>query len=353
MDLNVEYFGNSVTVWLEALVVFVVSLTVLRVVRGVVEGRLSVWAKRTNTTVDDLIADLVKKTKLIFLMILSAFFASTLLTLPPGVDWGVGKAAILAVLYQAGVWGGAIVQYLISQYVRLEGQEEREGSAAAFSFLGKLALWSLILVLALDNLEFDITALVTSLGIGGIAVALAVQNILGDLFASLSIMLDKPFVAGDFIILDNFACTIEHVGLKTTRARSLSGEQLIFANSDLLKSRLRNFKRMEERRVVFEIGVVYQTPVEQVEKIPSMIQEIIVKQPNTRFDRVHFKEFGPSSLNFEIVFWMTQPDYLLFMDTRQAVNLEIMKRFEAEGIEFAYPTQTLFLAGENESSEEA
>jgi small-conductance mechanosensitive channel len=150
-------------------------------------------------------------------------------------------------------------------------------------------------------------------------------------------------VIGDFIIVDNFLGTIEHIGLKTTRVRSLSGEQLIFSNSDLLKTRIRNFKRMYERRVVFSVGVVYQTSHQKLTKIPRIIKNIIEKQEHTRFDRAHFKEYGAYALNFEMVYWIENPDYNIYMDIQQAINLEIFQQFEREGIEFAYPSQSIYL----------
>jgi len=219
-------------------------------------------------------------------------------------------------------------------------------SATTITFLGfiaRLILWVIVLLLILDNLGVNITGLVAGLGIGGIAVALAVQNILGDLLASLSIVLDKPFVIGDFVVVDSLSGTIEHIGLKTTRIRSLSGEQLIFSNNDLLKSRIRNYKRMEERRIVFGFGVVYQTPMEKLTFIKTIVGDIIKKQENARLDRVHFKEYGDSSLNFEVVYFVAKPDFNLYMDVQEAINLEIFRRFQEEGIEFAYPTRTLYL----------
>jgi small-conductance mechanosensitive channel len=184
---------------------------------------------------------------------------------------------------------------------------------------------------------------VAGLGIGGIAVALAIQNILGDLFASLSIALDKPFVIGDFIIVDQLLGTVEHIGLKTTRIRSLSGEQIVFSNADLLNSRIRNYKRMYERRVVFSIGVTYQTPYEKLASIGTTLKEIIESQPDVRFDRAHFREYADSSLNYEVVYYVKSPDYNRYMDIQQAINLEIYRRFQDGGIEFAYPTRTLYL----------
>jgi small-conductance mechanosensitive channel len=210
-----------------------------------------------------------------------------------------------------------------------------------------MLLWTIILLVALDNLGFNVTTLIAGLGISGIAIALAVQNILGDLFSSFSIVLDKPFVIGDFIIIDEYLGTVEYVGIKTTRIRSLSGEQLIFSNSDLLKSRIRNFKRMFERRVVFSVSVVYGTSHENLVKIPKMIREIILNQDRVRFDRAHFKEYGAYSLNFEIVYWIQNPDYNVYMDTQQNINLAIYEQFNREGIQFAYPTQTVLLQGDS------
>jgi small-conductance mechanosensitive channel len=195
----------------------------------------------------------------------------------------------------------------------------------------------------LDNLGVNVTALVTGLGVGGIAVALAVQNVLGDLFASLSIVLDKPFVLGDFVVVDDLLGSVEHIGLKTTRLRSLWGEQVVFSNSDLLKSRLRNFGRMAERRVSLDIGVTYQTPRAVLQAIPAIIREAIEEQVATRFDRSHFKGFGDSALTFESVYYVLSPDYNRYMDIQQAINLRIYERFESQGIGFAYPTQTVFL----------
>ncbi|MGH7446139.1 MAG: mechanosensitive ion channel family protein, partial [Longimicrobiales bacterium] len=214
----------------------------------------------------------------------------------------------------------------------------------ALGFVIRLGFYSVLVLMGLSNLGFDITALIAGLGIGGIAIALALQNVLGDLFASLSIVLDRPFIIGDFIIVDNLAGTVEYIGLKTTRVKSLSGEQLVFANGDLLSSRVRNFKRMYERRIVFSLGVTYQTPRAQLEQIPSMIRAAVERQQNTRFDRSHFLAYGDFSLNFETVYYVLVPEYNTYMDVQQAINFEIHRAFEDAGIEFAYPTQTVFVA---------
>jgi small-conductance mechanosensitive channel len=208
-------------------------------------------------------------------------------------------------------------------------------------FVATLALWSLLLLLALDNVGIDVTTLVAGLGIGGIAVALAAQSVLADLFASLAIVIDQPFVEGDFIVTGDLAGSVEKVGVKTTRIRSLSGEQLVVPNHDLVSSRIHNYKRMEERRVLFTIGVEYGTTAEQMELAPRLIRAAIEAQEGTRFDRAHFRGFGDFSLNIEAVYFVLSPDYAVYMETHQAVNMRILRDFRDAGIAFAFPTQTV------------
>ena len=205
-------------------------------------------------------------------------------------------------------------------------------------------IWALVTLLTLDNLGIDITALVAGLGIGGIAVALAVQNIFGDLFASLSITLDRPFVVGDFLIVDAVRGTVESIGIISTRLRSLDGEQIVMPNSDLLSSRVRNYGRMLERRVLFRTAVTYETPIEALERVPRLIRDIVEGQGDTRFDRSHFAAHGAASLDFETVYYVRSPDYNRYMDVQQAINLRLHREFQKLGIEFAYPTQKVFVA---------
>jgi small-conductance mechanosensitive channel len=218
------------------------------------------------------------------------------------------------------------------------------GSATAIRALGFVArvlMWAVLLLLALDNLGVDVTAMVAGLGIGGIAVALAVQNVLGDILASVSIIVDRPFVVGDFIIVEDYMGTVEHVGLKTTHVRSLGGEQIVFANNDLLKARLRNYKRMFERRAVFTFGLSYATRPDQLELVTGWLRDTISTNPHLRLERAHFFKFGDSSLDFEVAYWVRDADYGVYMDQQQSLNLGLMKLLEEQGIEFAYPTRTL------------
>ncbi len=342
--LQDAFFGNTVQQWLVAAAVLVGVAAGLRLAQRFLAWRLGKLATRTATQVDDLIAEVLGRTKLLFSVAVALYFAGLTLDLPAEVQTLLLRIVVIGLVIQGGIWTSAAIRSWVAR-TRDRMLEEDAASAttmSALSFVGRLLVWLVVLLLILDNLEVDITALVTGLGIGGIAVALAVQNILGDLFASLSIVLDKPFAIGDFLNVDGFLGRVEHIGLKTTRVRSLSGEQLIFSNADLLQSRIRNFGRMFERRVLFTFGVTYQTPRDKVARIPEMIREIIESREMTRFDRSHFKEYGDFSLVIETVYFVLSPDYNAYMDIQQAVNLEIGRRFEEEGIEFAYPTRTIY-----------
>ncbi len=344
--LTQELLGNPVRSWLSALGAASGLWLTLSVGAGLLVRRLSKLAQKTRTTWDDVFTYALGRTKGLVLLLVALYGGSLFLTLPQRVAALLEHLAVIAFLVQAGIWLSAGVR----QWVELNREERSEEDAAAVMTMNvigiafRIALWSMVLLLALDNLGVDVTALVAGLGVGGIAVALAAQNILGDLFASLSIVLDRPFVLGDFLIVDDLMGSVEEIGLKTTRIRSLSGEQLVFSNTDLLSSRVRNYGRMFERRVVFELGVTYETPRSRLREIPNMIREVIEEHgERVRFDRAHFATYGDFALAFEVVYYVLGPDYNEYMDIQQAINLGIHERFEDAGIEFAYPTQTLFL----------
>ena len=351
--LQKTYLGNTFGRWISALLAVVATLIVLRIARRIAIRRATALAKKTETEIDDFIVDLLNRTRSLFLLALAIFTGTRFLTLSESLGATINKIVIILCLLQVALWGNGMITFWVKRYVRARMTDDAASvtTISALGFMSRIVLWAVILLLALDNLGINITALVAGLGIGGIAVALAAQNILGDLFASLSIVLDKPFILGETIFVGEFIGTVEHIGLKTTRLRSLSGELVVFANSDLLQSRIRNFKRMAERRVVFTIGVTYQTTYEKLAAIPGIIKEYIEAQPNARFDRAHFKAYGNFSLNFEAVFYVTSPDYVIYMDTQQAINLALFQRFQQEGIVFAYPTQTLFLVNERAAEE--
>ncbi len=245
------------------------------------------------------------------------------------------------------MWGKGLIDFAIKRLVRGTGPDDPASTmgVTVLGFVGSMILWSIILLLCLEAMHINVNSLIASLGVGGIAVALAAQNVLGDLFASIAILLDKPFVVGDGIQVGDFNGTVEKIGVKTTRLRSINGEEIVMGNSDLISSRIRNFKRLEERRVITQIGVEYDTPVETVRQIPDMLKAIVGRVPDTRFDRAHFTGFGDSALKFELVYFAQKLDYGAMMDMQQAVNVEILAHFAQEGIQFAFPTQTMRMIG--------
>ncbi len=342
-----SFWGNALQQWAIAAAVAVGLMVVLQVAKSWIVARLVKLAERTENRWDDVAAAVLGRTRLFFLFFLGLGAGAQFLDLPENAAELLGEAVVLAFLLQVGIWGNAAIQHLFSQYTTKRlAEDAAEATTVRFlGFLARLGFWAIVLLLAMTNLGIEIGPLLAGLGVGGIAVALAVQNVLGDLFASLSIVLDKPFVIGDFIIVGDMMGTVEHIGLKTTRLRSLGGEQLVFSNSDLLSSRVRNYKRMFERRIVFGFGVLYQTPRERVARIPDMVREAVEAQEDVRFDRAHLKAFGDSSLDFEAVYYVLLPDYNVYMDRQQAINLELMRRFEEEGVEFAYPTRTIYIEG--------
>jgi small-conductance mechanosensitive channel len=343
--LGTRWLGNTVQTWGIAIVACLAVSFVLSIVVRWLARRIATLAAKTTTRADDVAGDLLARTKSFFFVAVGVLAGAQLLALPGGVRTALLRVVIVVFLLQAGLWASALVVAVLKEYQarNLQSDPAAATTIGALVFIGRLVVWTLVLVVSLDNLGIDITALVTGLGIGGIAVALAVQNVLGDLFASLSIVLDKPFVVGDFLAVGDLLGSVEYVGLKTTRLRSLSGEQLVFSNTDLLKSRIRNYGRMFERRILFAVGVTYETPREELEQIPGMLREAVESQEKTRFDRAHFKAFGAYSQDFEIVYYVTVPDYNTYMDIQQAINLHIHRRFEEAGIEFAFPTQTLYV----------
>ena len=350
MDLTVwldfEIFGNTIMRAGTAAGVFLLLWVALLIVRRLVVRKLTrLEQKNAGVLAIDVIEDIARATRGWFLFVVALFLGSRYLSMSDTVSVWITRATMIATLVQFGLWltAGVIKAIQTRRKRQLEDSPDSVAAMDILSFIARVTIWSFVLLAVLDNLGVNITAMVAGLGVGGIAVALAAQNILGDLFASLSIVLDKPFVVGDFLIIGEFLGSVEKVGIKTTRMRSLSGEQLVFSNNDLLSSRIRNYGRLYERRVVFSIGVTYQTSAEQLRAIPDILKAAVEKRDKVRFDRAHFQKYGDFALIFEIVYFVLSSDYADYMDIQQAVNLEIFEVFEEKGIEFAYPTQTVFV----------
>ncbi len=342
--LNQIYYGNTVWAYVKALGIFLVGFILIKIFRIIILSRLKKLAERTKTAIDDFIIIGIKKSIVPILYFGALYIALQTLKLSEDVSTIISIAAVFIITFFAIRLITSTLDFSIVTYSsREETGDQKAKQLKSISALARFIVWGIGLVFLLDNLGFDITAVVAGLGIGGIAVALAAQAILGDLFSYFVIFFDRPFEIGDFIIVDDKTGTVEHIGIKTTRIRALSGEQLVISNTDLTGSRVHNYKKLQRRRVVFQLGAVYQTPSEKLKIIPDMVKQIIVENPNAEFDRGHFKSFGDSSLNFEFVYYVLSSDYTIYMDIQQEINLKIFDAFEKEGIEFAYPTQTLFL----------
>jgi small-conductance mechanosensitive channel len=332
--LEQSVYGNTIFEWLIAASFALVAGATLVALRTLVLHRLTARNTEAHPHAAARMRAVFEGTRPWFLITVAVFIGAQVVELPRKADRFVDHVTIIAVIAQTAVWASLAIRYWLARQIAAK-RETDAGAAttvAVLGFFAQLALWSLVVLLALENLGFNITTLLAGLGIGGIAMALAAQGILGDIFASMTIALDRPFAIGDFITIDNVMGTVEHIGLKTTRLRSISGEQIIIANTDLLKSRVRNFKRLTERRVEFTIGASYDMPAAKLALIPAIMRDAIEGQPQTRFDRAHFKQYGENALVFEAAFYFRDPDYNRYMDVQQAINLAIYGRLQQEGI---------------------
>lgn len=344
---------NPVADWLVALAVVAAVAAGLDAVKSILARRLAALAARTDAKWDDIAVAALRSTKLLVLVIVGIYAGASFLVLSDKAQLFLGRIAITAVLFQVAIWGDhALRTWLRAKRAERSEDPDRITSSAAITFLVRVLLWAVVVLMVLDNLGVNITTLVASLGIGGIAIALAVQSILGDLFASLSIVLDKPFVVGDFIIVGTMLGTVEKIGLKTTRVRSLSGEQIVFSNNDLLTSRVQNLRRMESRRVVFQFAVSHQTPAPVLRELSEMIKEIVSAQPQVRFDRAHLNSIAAPSFNYETVYYVDNTDYAVYMSTQQEIYLAILDGLEARGVSLALPMQTVHLARAQQSAQQ-
>jgi small-conductance mechanosensitive channel len=343
--LRDQFVANTPTQMLTALAVFVGGTLVLGICKRIVQFRLAKISRKTATQVDDVAVDLVRRTSRIFLAAIAFRAATAWLNLADELHHDVHQVLMVIVWVQIGLWGRGLVRFGVVRMVSARAGDDpaRTMGVTVLNFLGQVAVWSVVLLLCLESLNVSVTTLIASLGVGGIAVALAAQNILGDLFASIAILLDKPFVVGDAIVIGDFQGTVERIGVKTTRLRSVSGEQIVIGNHDLVSSRVRNFKRLVERRNVMTVSVSYATPYEQIAAIPRILEEIVRSTNDTRFERAHFKALGDSSLAYELVYFVLKSDYNVFMDVQQEINLKILQRLGEEGIDLAFPTQVVHL----------
>jgi len=350
MVYNVPFLGTiDLSKYTLVLFLFVGTTIFFWLIRAVVIVRLRKLSERTSTDVDDVLIQAVGSIRPWVYVLLSLYISFIPVSLPGMADKVFTAVILFALVWQVIEVAVCFVDYGATRFLEkdADGDGEVDPNAATASsmvtLLARIVLWSLGVIFVLSNLGIEITSLVAGLGIGGIAVAFALQGILSDLFSSFSIYFDKPFRIGDYIVVGNDRGTVERIGLKTTRIRTVQGEELIISNAELTTTRVQNYKRMEERRVSFQFGILYETPAEKVKAIPEMVQKIIEGVSETRFDRAHFASYGDSALIFEVVYYVESREYRDYMDKQQEINYGIMDVFAKEGIEFAYPTQTLYL----------
>jgi small-conductance mechanosensitive channel len=338
-----NFLGNTVVEYIDAVVMFLIFLIVFKLFQTIVLYKLNKFAEKTKTDIDDTFIKIVKTLKPPFYSFLAFYMAIKFLVIENLADKIIGYLLIAWVIYQGVIAVQILIDYIL--FRQLKGKEDPH-TKSAMRLMGNIAkgiLWVIGILMFLSNLGIDITSLIAGLGIGGIAIALALQNVLGDLFSSFAIYLDKPFAVGDFVILGTDMGTVEKIGIKTTRIRTLRGEELVVSNNELTQTRIQNFKQMKERRITFNFGITYSTPTEKVKRIPGIVEKIIKEEKLTRFDRAHFNSFGDSALMFDIVYYINSSEYIDYANAQQRINLKLKELFEKEGIEFAYPTQTIIL----------
>ncbi len=343
--LQQSLYGNRVMDYFIALGTFLAGIIAIQIFKGFVLNRLHAWAEKTAHTLDDLLVDVAGK-KALPLFYVGVFYLSIQpLALNPALSGIIRIFVVIVVTIYAVRFLMSLLVYVFETYwLKKEQETSRRLALRVILTSGKIVIWTVAVIILMDNLGIKVSALVAGLGIGGLAIGFAVQAILKDLFNYFVIFFDRPFELGDFIIIGDYMGTVENVGIKTTRLTSLSGEQLVFSNTDLTDSRIRNYKKMSRRRVVFRLGVIYQTSTQQMKEIPGIITDIIKGVDDTVFDRAHFSSYGDFSLIFEVVYYVLGNDYSKYMNIQQEINFKIMEEFEKRGIEFAYPTQTLFIS---------
>jgi small-conductance mechanosensitive channel len=339
--LAYRFLDNTLADWGLAAAAFLVTFLVIPLVRSRLRARRERWLAMDKLPRLELLSLLVAKTSRLVLLVLALYLAGRILTLPAAVERAFNVVIIIGAWIQAGIWATTAVRFLIQ---RRAGAEPAAQTSIAIVMLGaQMLLWTVFVLLALDNLGINITALVAGLGVGGVAVALAVQTLLGDLFGSLSIALDKPFVVGDHLRIDDIEGTVEQIGLKSTRLRSVTGEQIILSNADVLRSRVRNLGRMRERRSMLRLLVAYDTPPEKIDEVPRLVEKVVRAQRGTRFLQCLLHTLGSYALEFEAIYYIeNQPQYPPGQ-INDAINRGVFRALGTAGIRLALPTQQLVM----------
>ncbi len=343
--LTIDILGIPTSDWLKFILITIGIFLPIALTKAILVKKLAAAAKRSKNNMDDILLKIIEQTRIPLVFLAGIYGGSQALILPDTWVSTTQKIFFVIAALQVGLWMGGVINHLVTFREKKEAND-KEGQTAvrAFGLFGKIIIWCIVGILTIQNVTgMKMDALVTSLGIGGIAVGLAVQNILKDLFSSLSIFMDKPFLVGDYIVVGDIGGTVQNIGLKSTRIKTLLGEEVIFSNSNILDSQIHNFRKLERRMVVTNIGVSTQTPHDVLQSLPALFENIIRAQGNVTFDRANLAEFGDYTYNFEIVYHIESPDYTLFMNIKEAIYLEIIKQLQEKQVDMPYPTRTVFL----------
>lgn len=340
--LETRFAGNTLLAWILAAVIILIASVSFRFLRHILVRRMEAWSLRNQSTWRQFVLDAFKDLAIPLLYAGSLYFALSTLSLPPKLERGIYIVFLVLLTYFIVRIASAAFKKLVYSFLqKQENNTGKESQASGLIMIVNGVIWIVGSIFLIDNLGYNVTTLVAGLGIGGIAIALAAQTILGDLFSYFVIFFDRPFEIGDFIIVDSKSGVVEHVGIKTTRIRTLSGEQLICSNTHLTNAQVHNYKRLAKRRNLFHLRVTYRTPHHLLAEIPTLVKDIISSTEEVEFNRGHFSAYGESNIHFEFVYYVISPDYSVFMDKQQAIYLRIFETFRQKGIEFAYPTQTV------------
>jgi len=346
---NKIYFGNTIYDYAIALLIFVVSIIIISILRKITNKILDNWSEKTGTPIDSILVKLLHRFIIPFLYYGAFYYSIKSLNLIPKISHFFDIVSAIIITFIVIRLIISTINYLLTGYFRRQAKgNEKPKQIKGITTIISIMIWGLGLVFLLDNLGFKISAIVTSLGIGGIAVALAAQAVLKDFFSYFVIFFDRPFELGDFITVGDKSGSVEQIGIKTTKLRAVSGEQVIFANSMLTDAKIHNFKRMQNRGIVFKINVTYQTTYEQLKEIPALVKKIIEELHNVTFDRGHFTTLGDTALIFEFAYFVNSSDYIEYMNIQQAINLKILDEFNKRGIIFAYPGPTVIIQNDKE-----
>ena len=348
--LNQSFWGNTVKDYLISLIAFIIVAILLWVFKSIFLNRLKKIAKKTKTEIDDVIIKCLQLINWPLYLAIALWVAFKFIYVAPVINKIYNYFVTIIIIYYAAriitVW----INYFTNNITKKRVEEGRATDAGIIKLINNILkgiLWIIAILILLENFGVNITTLIAGLGIGGIAIAFALQAILGDVIASFSIYFDRPFEIGDYIVTGDIAGNVKKIGIKSTKIDSLTGEEIIIPNKDLGNSRVRNYKRMQKRRILFTLRVTYETPLEKLKMIPDIITKIVNENEICNLDRVNFYKFGDYSLIFEVVYYVLDPDYKVYMDIQQKINFEIKESFEKEGIEFAYPTRTIFVNSSN------